>query len=153
MAEALAVMGIIANIVQIVDFGERVISRLDDFHRSVNSCPRSFRQTVAEVPLLVDTLKQTEKGITAGSVPEDTVRALYPVVDGCREQLETLDALVNKALPKKDDSRGTRNMKALSSLLHESKVEKLNRSIHRYIEVLTFYHAAAASRAYPSIGM
>ncbi|KAL1985679.1 hypothetical protein VTN96DRAFT_7546 [Rasamsonia emersonii] len=152
MAEVLAVMGIIANIVQIVDFGERVISRLNDFHRTVNNCPRAFRQTMTEVPLLVDTLKQTEKGIAAGTVQEDTARALFPVVEGCREQLETLDSLLKKALPKKGDSMGTRNLKALSSLIQEPKVEKLNRSIHRYIQTLTFYHAAAASTAYPSVG-
>jgi hypothetical protein len=128
--------------------------RLDDFHGVVSHSPKAFRQTQSEIPLLVDTLKQTQKAIDAGSVPADTARALSPVVDGCRERLGELESLVVAALPKQNDSTRVRHYKALASIVKESKIEKINRSIHRYIETLTFYHAAAAaSKSHTSLGM
>lgn len=44
MAESLAVIGIIANIVQLVDFSTRVLHRFHEFQLNVKDIPVAFRQ-------------------------------------------------------------------------------------------------------------
>jgi hypothetical protein len=40
MAEALAVVGVVASIVQLVDFGSEVFHRLNDFQSSLGEIPK-----------------------------------------------------------------------------------------------------------------
>jgi hypothetical protein len=42
MAEAVAVVGLVASIVQLVDFGTRVVERLNEFAEASNEVPRSL---------------------------------------------------------------------------------------------------------------
>jgi hypothetical protein len=58
MAEALVVVGIVASIVQLVDFSTRVVSRLDEFYSVAKEVPKSFRHVKTELPLLATTLAQ-----------------------------------------------------------------------------------------------
>jgi hypothetical protein len=58
-AEALAVIGIIANIVALVNFGIEVFDRANDFGGDVNEVPRAFRDVQSVLPLLANTLRKT----------------------------------------------------------------------------------------------
>jgi hypothetical protein len=60
MAEALAVVGIIANIVQLVDFSSRVLKRLEDYQSQLGDIPEAFRHINASLPVLLDALQQTQ---------------------------------------------------------------------------------------------
>ena len=60
MAEALAIVGLVSAIAQFVDFGLKIVERLQDFHSSVNEVPKAFRDVRVELPLLLDTLKRTQ---------------------------------------------------------------------------------------------
>lgn len=153
MAEALAAIGIIANIVEVVEFGFQIVSRLNEFQCSVNETPKSFRQIKTELPLLLYTLKETEKTIASGSVSEEAARALVPVVLGCREQVESLDSVLQKALPAPGDSRGKRHLKALSTLFQDGRIEEISLSLSKYVQTLTFYHVATTSTMQPSTGI
>jgi hypothetical protein len=57
MAEAFAVVGVVSNIVQLVDFGAKVLHRLNNFQYSLGNIPKSFRHIKAELPILLDTLE------------------------------------------------------------------------------------------------
>ena len=57
MAEALAMVGLVAAIVQFIGFGSKTVKRLDEFQSSIDDVPRSFRDIKNELPLLLDTLK------------------------------------------------------------------------------------------------
>ena len=83
MAEALAVVGIVANIVQLFDFGSKILHRLTEFQSSVENVPESFRHIKAKLPLLLHTLQQTKEAIEAGSIKDDTKKALLPAIEGC----------------------------------------------------------------------
>lgn len=52
MADPLTVVGIIANIVQLVDFSTKVLARLDDFQSNLGEIPKAFRHIKAELPVL-----------------------------------------------------------------------------------------------------
>ena len=121
MAEAIAVIGVAASIIQLVDFSAKVLDRLNDFQSTLKEVPESFRHIKAELPLLSDTLQQTKEAIDAGSVKEETKEALLPAVEGCKEQIIALDALITKTIPLPNDSRLKRSTKAVFSLKQDAK--------------------------------
>ncbi|KAF2678563.1 hypothetical protein K458DRAFT_348288 [Lentithecium fluviatile CBS 122367] len=145
MAEALAVVGIVANIIQLVDFGSRVLKRLDDYQSQLGDIPEAFRHIKTELPVLLDALRQTQAAIDAGSLQDESKKALLPAVKGCAVQIKALDDVIAKALPALGDSWARRGRKALGSLWYDAKVEKITTVVRGYIQTLT-YHAAASLR-------
>lgn len=87
--------------------------RLSEFQSSVEDVPESFRHTKAELPVLLNTLQQTKEAIEAGSVRDETEKALLPAIEGCRTQIKSLDDLLLKVLPASGDSWTKRNTKAI----------------------------------------
>jgi hypothetical protein len=152
MAEALAVVGIVANIVQLVDFTSKVLHRLDEFQSNLGEIPESFRHIKAELPVLRDTLQQTKDAIDAGSVRDDTKRALLPAIKGCTEQIKLLDTILIKTLPIPSDSKLKRGTKAIWSLHQDAKIESIMKTLRGYTGTLTFYYAAASSILQPQTG-
>jgi hypothetical protein len=152
MAEALAVVAVFASIVQLVDFSNRVVRRLDEFHSTAGEIPKSFRQVKTELPLLRTTLQQIKEAIDAKLVADGSKTALLPVVAGCQEQVAQLDAILAKTLPEIIDSWRKRGKKALASLYHDAKVESITNILRNHIGILTFYYAAALSTLQPLTG-
>jgi hypothetical protein len=94
MAEALAIVGLVSTIVQLVDFGSKIVRRLRDFHSSVNAAPKMFQDIKVVLPLLLNTLKRTQAQAESGAYSRETQEALFPVVEGCRSQVELLDNIL-----------------------------------------------------------
>ena len=46
MAEALAIVGLVSAIVQFVDFGGKVLERLNEFNSDVHDVPKRFKLSV-----------------------------------------------------------------------------------------------------------
>jgi len=76
--EALVVVGIIANVLALVDFSSKVLSRVDDFKGKVKDVPKAFRNLKIVLPLLADTLSRTKSRIDALEVDDTTCAALRP---------------------------------------------------------------------------
>ena len=152
MAEALAVVGVVASIIQLVDFSSKILHRLEEFHSNAGEVPKSFRHIKAELAVLGDTLRQTKKAIDAGSVEVRTKRALLPAIKGCWEQIAQLDAILAKTLPEANDSWGERSRKAIVSLHQDAKAESIAKILRNYISILTFYYAAGSSTLQPLTG-
>jgi hypothetical protein len=153
MAEALAVVGVVASIVQLIDFGSKVLLRLNEFQSNAREIPETFQHIKAELPVLLDTLEQTKTAIETGSIRDETKKALLPAINGCRTQIESLDILIMKVLPLAGDSWRERSRKVISSLRQDAKVGKIRSNLQGYIQTLTYYHAAASSTLRPSIGI
>jgi len=153
MAESLAVVGIVANIIQLVDFGIKVLKRLEEYQSKVGDIPESFRHIKSELPALLNALEQTKAGFDSGSIEEEHKQALLPAIKGCEEQIKILNELVGKALPLASDSWSRRSSKVFRSLRYDGKVEKITRIIRGYVQTLT-YHAATSSmlRTLPGMG-
>ncbi|OBT61015.1 hypothetical protein VE03_09611 [Pseudogymnoascus sp. 23342-1-I1] len=149
MAEALAIVGVVASIVQLLDFGTAVLYRLKEYQSSLGEVPKSFRQISKELPLLLHTIQQIQDAIDAGSVGIETKKALLPVIKGCLEQLELLQSILVKTLPKAGDSSLEKGKKAISSLGQDGKVERILKNLRGFISSLTFYYSAASSTLQP----
>jgi hypothetical protein len=140
MAEALAVVGVVASIVQLIDFGSKVLLRLNEFQSNARETPQTFQHIKAELPVLLYTLEQTKTAIETGSIRDETKKALLPAIDGCRTQIESLDILIMKVLPLAGDSWREKSRKVISSLRQDAKVGKIRSNLQGYIQTLTYYH-------------
>jgi hypothetical protein len=153
MAEALAIVGVVANIVQLVDFSSKIVRRLDEFHSVVGEIPKSFRQLKIELPLLGTTLQQMKGAVDAGLVADGSKTAVLPVIAGCHEQIAQLDAILTKTLPESNDGWRKKSTKAMMSLHQDAKTESITKILRHHIGSLTFYCAAVSSTLQPLTGM
>jgi hypothetical protein len=152
MAEALAAISIVANIIQLVDFSSKLLRRLDEFRSSLGEVPKSFQHFSAELPVLTATLQQIKEANEAGLVRDETEKPLNSAIEGCKEQIRLLDSLLAKVLPTVTDSRLRRGTKAVLSLNQEAKVESITKILHSYIRTLTFYYTVVSSTLQPLTG-
>ena len=144
-AEALLVLGIIANIVQVVDFSNKAIERVRETRQNLHDLPKAFRDVQTTLPLLANTLGKTKEHIEAGGLDEGTCKALQPVLQDCQARIRDLNDIFDKLLPMEGSSRVMRGWKAISSLGQDKKVEDLVRLIWRHIPLLTYHCVAGPS--------
>ncbi|KAL1600753.1 hypothetical protein SLS60_007141 [Paraconiothyrium brasiliense] len=145
MAEAVAVLGVVASIVQLADFSTKVISRLNEFNSVTKEVPESFVGVKTELPLLLSTLEQLKGALDATSVADGCKKALVPVIAGCNEQIAQLDGILKKIAPEAKDNWKIKGKKAMMSLHHDAKVESITKTLRNYIGTLSFYYIAASS--------
>lgn len=147
MAEALAVVGIISSIVQIVDFSARVAERLNDFASAVGEVPRAFRHIQTELPLIVDSLRRIKSQAESGSVEPATTTAVWPVLKDCQRGIMRLQNILDKTVPSVGDSSWERRKKAFLSLGKDKEVEEIADSLSRYVHILTLHQTLEASKS------
>ena len=153
MAEALAVVGVVSCIIDLVDFGSKVLHRLNDFQSSCGEIPETFKQVKKELPILLATLDHTKVAVEKGSIKEETKKALLLVVDGCQTQITLLDNLIARSLPREEDSWRKKAGKAFFSLRQDAKVTKITAILRTHIQSLTNYHVTASSTLQTGNGM
>jgi hypothetical protein len=146
MAEALAVVSVVASIIQLLDFSTKVVSRLNEFYSDAKEVPKSFRHVKTELPLLATTLAQLKDTLDTTSAADGATKALVPVIAGCTEQVEKLDVILKNVLPEITDSLRMKGKKAIVSLNADRKVENITEALRNYVVTLTFYYVAAAHR-------
>jgi len=137
MAEPLAIVGLVAAIVQFVDFSSKVLSRLHDFQSSRQTIPKAFRDINNQLPLLIDTLNRIQSQASCGSVNEGTAKALKPVVDACLAEARRLGEILDEMLPKAKASSWQRRIQAIRSLASDGKIQEINVRLERNIHLLT----------------
>lgn len=152
MAETLAAVGIGANIVQLVDFGTTVLKRVAEFQSKLDSVPKSLEHLTLQLPLVLTTVKGTQRAVETGTINNEVENALLPVIHGCTRQIELLDSLISKLLPLSTDSWSKRSKKAILSLKQDSKIDEIASNLRGYIQTLTFYHTAVQSSLSPEEG-
>ncbi len=152
-AEIIAAVGIAASLLQLIDFGTKLGSRLAEFSVEAKEVPKAFQHTSIQLPLIIDTLKRKQVQAENGNLNEATLKALLPVINDCQKQVEMLDEILTKICPTPEDSRWRRRQKALYSLSQEKKVQAIAANIERYIPSLTYHQsvtgAVAATPAAP----
>ena len=139
MVEALCVIGLVSSIVQFVDFGIKVVDRLNEFQSGVSQMPKPFSDIKNQLPLLIDALRRTQSQADAGHMSEKTAEALKPVIDGCLTQIKLLEDIMVKAIPAENASTWNRRFKALSSLAHDKKVQHIAATIEGYVQKLIYH--------------
>ena len=143
-AEALAIVGIIANILQLVDFTSKAISRVKEYGEDAQDIPKTFRDIQTELPLIVHTLGEIQTRLSDGQLPEERCKALRGVLGNCEAKLAELKIIFEKVLLQDGASKGKRVWKGLVSLWQDKKVEEISQALWRSLQSLTLFHVVAA---------
>jgi hypothetical protein len=125
-----------------VDFGTKLISRLDEFTSATEEVPASFRSIKSQLPLAISTLRRVQEQAHAGRYNDTDAKALKPVVDNCLDQMKKLTALLESAVPAGSVSTFQRRLQALKSLRYDKKVQKAVNQLQSNIQILIFYLTA-----------
>lgn len=141
-AEALVVLGIIANIAAVVDFTGKVLGRIKDASDNVHDIPKAFRDVQSSLPLLTNALKRTQQQIELGTLDAEACEALKPVLQDCLSGASELKDIFDRCLPKDGSSRFHRGWKAVMSLRKDNKVEEISELIQKRVSFLTYYHVS-----------
>ena len=143
-AEALAVVGTIANILQLVDFSSKAISRVKEYGEDAQDIPKTFRDIQTGLPLVVHTLSEIRTRVSTGQVPEKSCTALKGVLGDCKAKLAELKIIFEKVLPQDGASKAQRVWKGLVSLRQDRNVEEISQALWRSLQSLTLFHVVAA---------
>jgi hypothetical protein len=143
MAEAIAALGLVASILQVVDYGNRVIVRLKDFRSSIVEAPKAFRDILVQLPLILDALERTRLQAESGDVDKVTQNALLPVVQGCYVQIRKLHKLLAKVMPERTDGSLQRSKKAFQSVGYEKTIKEMSYTLGNYVQTLTYDQATS----------
>src|SRR5271170_472089 len=99
MAEAIAVIGFVASIAQLVDYGQKVIKRLDEFSSATTDVPESFRSIRLRLALVIETFQRVQAQAAAHRISEAATNVLKPVVESSLDRTRELTKILDKAIP------------------------------------------------------
>ncbi|KAL8852521.1 MAG: hypothetical protein Q9221_002645 [Calogaya cf. arnoldii] len=139
-AEALIVLGIIANTAGVIDFTAKILGRIKDASDNVQNIPKAFRDVQITLPLLSHALKQTQQRIEPGFLDEAACAALKPVLQDCQSGISELNGIFDKCLPKGGSSKFHRGWMAVISLKQDKKVEETSDLLQKRVPLLTLHH-------------
>jgi hypothetical protein len=139
MAEAIAVISFVSSVCSLVDFGTRVVKRLNEFRTNVHGLPQTFLHISDQLPLLIDTVNLLHRQANDGHLSPQAEIVLRPVVEGILAQLTQLDSVLVKVLPSAKASTWEKGIKAVRSLKTQRTVDDFASVIDRYVSNLTIY--------------
>jgi hypothetical protein len=145
MAEALAILGLVSTIAQFVDFGAKIVERLNEFNSDVHEVPKTFQAIEVQLPLLIDSLHRTQQQASEGHITVRTATALKPLIEACCEEITALRIILDKAIPPKESSSWTRRIQALKSLAHDDDVERSIAKLESHIRILAFHQSTSVT--------
>jgi predicted nucleic acid-binding Zn-ribbon protein len=90
-----------------------------------------------QLPLVLNTLERTRKQAKCGNLDEESQDALLPAVQGCHDQIITLNEVLGKVLPEKTDGSWQRSRKANQSVRYEKKIQEISSTLQKYVQTLT----------------
>lgn len=138
MAEALAIIGLVSSIVQFLDFGSKIVIRLNEYREAGNNVPKTFQKISIDLPLVINNLKRIKNQADAGEINDETANALKPVLEACLAQTKQLEELLEKALPAEGDSTWRRRKKALASLANGTAVQRIMSELEDHLRHLLY---------------
>jgi len=141
MAEAVAVVGLLSSIVQLITFGTAVVRRLNEYKLKTRELPETFRVIRVQLPLFLNTLRDVESQVRSGRIKQVIVESLKAVVDNSLEQTRNLVALLDKCEHTSGSGGLQRRLQALRSLSYDEKVAKILTRLQNNMQLLVFHQS------------
>ena len=143
--ETIAILGIIASTVSIIDFTSKILGRIKEAGENVHNIPKAFRDVQSNLPLLSHALKQTKQRIESGYFDEEACAALKSNLQDCESDISELNDIFGKCLPRDGSSRVHRVWKAAISVTMDKRVEEISKLLHERVWYLTYHHVVTPS--------
>lgn len=141
MAEAVAVLSFVSAICSLVDYGGKLVSRLNEFRNNVTNLPQCFFHISVQLPLLVDIARRLHDQAYRGELPPQTKSVLMPVVVGLHKEIQKIDDILHRILPSARASTWEKGIKAVKSVGAQKSVEDFAAVIRDYVLHLTAFQA------------
>ena len=141
-AEFIAVVGVISNVVSVINFCSRVVDETIAARRRTRDVPKAYESLKAVLPLVQLTLTRTQNRIEAGEVDKATVQPLQPLIKQCGEKVNDLANVFRRMQHEQNSSRFRMLFKSAKNLTQDTKVNTLAESILRD-HLLICQHGAA----------
>jgi hypothetical protein len=137
MAEAIAALGLAANIVQFIGFGTKVLSTGHSLYKSGSG--KKFLDENQEIKIITQSLNQLVKGLTsseASTNPSSSVSQTEINLRNLAAQCNDIASELLRAVGKLDiegkSGRWDSFRTALKSVLAESKIEKIRQRLDKF---------------------
>ena len=140
---ALGEIAVIASIITLVDFSQKVLARAFELRASRKGVGEAFTDIHNLLAPIDRAVKRTKERIESKEIDERTCKALLPTLRGVDSTLKELKTLLQKCIPGTGASNIEFLWKAGKSVFQEKKVKGILRTLHEYVSVLTFSHAEA----------
>ncbi|OBT62843.1 hypothetical protein VE03_07596 [Pseudogymnoascus sp. 23342-1-I1] len=144
MVDTVGVVSFASSILQLVDFGTKVVKQLHEFLHCVDEIPGSLRDITLELPLLIEVLQQLKHHVDHGYYRPQVESILRPIINACSVEIASLEVILLKSLPKQQDSKKLRCLKAAYSLRHEKETVEINSRLSGYIAKLVLFQSLLA---------
>lgn len=126
------VIGLISSIITVVDITVKLLNAIKDSRR----LPQAFQAVAERLPLVLDTLRATEKNIQNRSPDPRTCEAARSTLQSCKQKAEGLRGMLETLAQTPDVSRVARYRAAVRSLGKETMVEKTMTELLRDVQLL-----------------
>lgn len=130
--DPISAIGPAGNILQFIEFGGQVISRLQQFCSNARDVPETFREVTNSLSILLNSLEDIKQDLENDKVNQKTEAALGSLIQDCTEQIKSLDQILKETLPAPGD-------KALISFWQDKKIQRIRTIISNYQGSLLLY--------------
>lgn len=144
-AEFVAVIGIAASVIQVVDSCKRVIDRLRDFRDNLQ-----FEDVSIQLALLMTDVQRLESQDAEASLDKATKEALARVLQGYLRQLNALDELLQSMTSAETASKFRRTWKGIRSFGKDTKLRRIMGILTEYKTTLNLHLSARSAITPPS---
>ena len=140
-AEFITIIGIISNVVSVINFCSNVIDDTIAIRKNTRDVPQAYQSLQVILPLVELTLNKTQQRIDAGEIDKKTAESLKPAIQGCQTKVNELANVFRRMRPQENTGRLKLLFKSATNLTHADKVNALAEEIMRYH--LLIYQAGA----------
>lgn len=147
MLDPITIVSLVATIGTLIDYGNKLVSRIIEYQGSIESFPQPFKGLRVNIPLILKTLKHISDDAQNGKVDDETYGELEEVIANCHNEIMILTKIVEKIKPSSDDSVIQRGYKAAQSIRQEKEINKHDRQLEKHLDVLRLYTTAQSSRS------
>lgn len=133
-AEVIAVIGLGASIIQVVDGCNKILNRVQAFRKNM-----AFQDIELQLPLLMKDIENLNSPEYRELIDEATERALARVLEGCRRQISALDQLIQYLTPEITASKLQRTWKGFKSFGKDTKLREILGILSEYKATITLY--------------
>src|ERR1700733_12909286 len=123
----------VATIVQLVQFGIDVLTRIKDYIDSEDGAPKVFRDIAIQLPLHKEDLNCLKQSLNSRSASSTDMEN---VIKGYTNKLADLSNILEKVIPQLNTSIRRRVLAGVYSFARDKKVSSMWKSVHEYRSTL-----------------
>lgn len=139
MAEALAVVGLVAAIAQFIEYASRLSTRLDELSSSTSG----FASLSARLTAVVAVVKRIHKQTELDMFDSLEGQAFMKLINSTSRDVNSLLGLLDKALPGVKDSSLARYIRAVKSLSGDKEIQRVISRLNSNIQVISLFQTTA----------